>query len=120
MGAFPGAGAGAAGVSLEVVGVGLGRTGTHSLKLGLEQLLGRPCYHMFEVFEHPEHVPIWHRAARGEPVDWNEIFGGFVATVDWPGAAFWRELTAAAPPPSCWSRLGATRRPGGRARSARS
>src|SRR5205809_537809 len=31
---------------LRVVGAGLGRTGTHSLKVALEQLLGEPCYPM--------------------------------------------------------------------------
>ena len=34
---------------LKVVGAGLGRTGTNSLKLALEQLLGGRCYHMFEL-----------------------------------------------------------------------
>ena len=37
-------------MSLQIVGAGLGRTGTNSLKLALEQLLGVPCYHMLEVF----------------------------------------------------------------------
>ena len=50
-------------MTLRVVGAGLGRTGTHSLKLALEQLLGGPCYHMVEVFGHPEHVPVWRDAA---------------------------------------------------------
>ena len=44
-------------MTLRVVGAGLGRTGTKSLKLALEQLLGAPCYHMSEVFQHPEHIP---------------------------------------------------------------
>jgi hypothetical protein len=30
-------------MAVEVVGAGLGRTGTNSLKLALEQLLGSPC-----------------------------------------------------------------------------
>ena len=54
-------------MSLRVVGAGLGRTGTLSLKLALERLLGAPCYHMTEVFAHPEHVALWHAAARNEP-----------------------------------------------------
>jgi hypothetical protein len=41
-------------MTLRVVGAGLGRTGTHSLKLALEQLLGAPCYHMLEVFGRPD------------------------------------------------------------------
>ena len=47
---------------MRVVGAGLGRTGTLSLKLALEQLLGAPCYHMLEVFTHPDHIPLWHAA----------------------------------------------------------
>ena len=84
-------------MTLRVVGAGVGRTGTHSLKIALEQLLGGPCYHMIEVFGHPEHVPLWHSAARGEMPDWDSLFDGYVASVDWPGAAFWRELSAGYP-----------------------
>lgn len=82
---------------MRIVGAGLGRTGTHSLKLALEQLLGAPCYHMVEVFEHPEHIPIWQAAADGTMPDWDDLFSEFGATVDWPGSAFWRELSAAYP-----------------------
>ena len=82
---------------LKVVGAGLGRTGTHSLKLALEQLLGDPCYHMIEVFGHPEHVDVWRRAGLGEAVDWSTLLDGYVASVDWPGGSFWRELADANP-----------------------
>jgi hypothetical protein len=84
-------------VPLRVVGAGLGRTGTHSLKVALEQLLGEPCYHMVEVFGHPNHVPVWHQAVRGEMPDWDELFSGYGAAVDWPSAAFWEEQAAAYP-----------------------
>src|SRR4051812_50222125 len=75
------------GGAMRIVGAGLGRTGTHSLKLALERLLGDPCYHMAEVFEHLDHVPTWHAAIRGETVDWQPVLGGYAAIVDWPGAA---------------------------------
>jgi hypothetical protein len=84
-------------MALQVVGAGFGRTGTNSLKLALETLLGAPCYHMREVFEHPEHVLRWRAATRGEPVDWDGLFDGYAAAVDWPAAAFWRELAGAYP-----------------------
>lgn len=84
-------------MSLRVVGAGLGRTGTNSLKVALQQLLGGPCYHMIEVFAHPEHIPVWHAAARGEMPDWYSLFSGYAAAVDWPAAAFWPELSAAFP-----------------------
>lgn len=84
-------------MSLRVVGAGIGRTGTLSLKLALERLLGAPCYHMFEVRLHRrDHVPSWHRAL-DEPPDWGELFEGYAAAVDWPASAFWPELAAAYP-----------------------
>lgn len=82
---------------LKVVGAGLGRTGTTSLKLALEQLTGGPCYHMFEVFEHPESVALWHAVVRGESDDWDALMGGYRASVDWPASAYWPELSAANP-----------------------
>jgi len=80
-------------MSLKVIGTGLGRTGTLSLKAALEQLGFGPCYHMTEVFPRPHHVPEWTNAANGKRVDWDKLFEGFNATVDWPSAHFWRDLT---------------------------
>jgi len=80
-------------MDLKVVGAGVGRTGTHSLKLALEQLLGAPCHHMVEMFSHLETIPTWQRAADGEPVDWHALLDGYAAIVDWPGGAFWPELS---------------------------
>ena len=82
---------------LRVVGAGLGRTGTHSLKLALERLLGGPCYHMMEVFKRPQDVAVWHAAARREPVDWRKLLDGYAAVVDWPASAFWSEIAEAFP-----------------------
>jgi hypothetical protein len=82
---------------LQVVGAGVGRTGTHSLKIALEQLLGGPCHHMIEVFGHPDEVPVWTDAIDGRPVDWAKLMEGYTAQVDWPGASFWPELAAANP-----------------------
>ena len=84
-------------MGLRVVGVGLGRTGTNSLKLALERLLDGRCHHMIEVFADDRQFPMWQAAAAGGEADWDAIYEGFVATVDWPGAAFWRELVAAYP-----------------------
>ncbi len=84
-------------MTLRVVGAGLGRTGTMSLKLALEKLLGGPCYHMMEVFPRPEHVSMWHTAIRGEMPNWDVLFEGFVSAVDWPASAFWPQLADAYP-----------------------
>lgn len=84
-------------MTLKIVGAGLGRTGTFSLKLALERLLGAPCYHMAEVFSHPEHIPLWHQAFKGKMPDWQEMFKEFKAVVDQPAACFWKELSSAFP-----------------------
>ena len=87
--------------TLAVIGAGLGRTGTLSLHMALERLGFTPCEHMTNCFAHPERFAHWLEAARrkraGEQIDWRPLFTGYRATVDWPGAYFWRELTAAHP-----------------------
>ena len=84
-------------MSLKIVGAGVGRTGTHSLKVALEQLLGAPCYHMVEVFPRPDHMATWTAAFRGELPDWDALFDGFVATVDWPACSAWEPILAVNP-----------------------
>lgn len=84
-------------MALSVIGSGLGRTGTKSLKEGLEQLGFGPCHHMHEVLEHPEQVAHWQEIANGGTPDWNEVFSGYRSQVDWPGAHFWRELAEVFP-----------------------
>lgn len=81
-------------MSLKVLGVGLGRTGTNSLKLALEQLGFAKCHHMTEVFANPQQVAGFLAAARGETVDWNKLYEGYQACCDWPSCYFWRELHA--------------------------
>lgn len=83
---------------LKVVGAGVGRTGTHSLKNALETLLGGTCHHMVEVImTSPEQIPTWTAAIDGEQIDWNKLMEPYTAQVDWPGASFWPELSAANP-----------------------
>jgi hypothetical protein len=84
-------------MALEVIGAGFGRTGTKSLKAALEELGFDPCYHMSELFGHPEHVELWEAAARGKSVDWNELLGGYRATTDWPACSFYEELMQSYP-----------------------
>jgi hypothetical protein len=81
-------------MALKVVGAGFGRTGTLSLKTALEKIGFGPCYHTMEVFSRPEHVAMWHRLAFEHSMDWDLLFSGFRATVDWPAARWWREIAA--------------------------
>jgi len=84
-------------VTLRVVGAGVGRTGTASLKRALELLLQGRCYHMLEVLAEPDADLFWAAVVRGEREDLRSVLGGFVAAVDWPTTAFWRELAAENP-----------------------
>lgn len=84
-------------MTIKIIGAGFGRTGTTSLKAALEQLGFGRCYHMQEVMRNPAHAQIWQRATEGETVDWNNLFEGYQATVDWPGCTFYQELMDAYP-----------------------
>jgi sulfotransferase family protein len=84
-------------VALQLIGAGLGRTGTTSLKLALEELLGGACYHMLAVRDRPSDPDAWGNAYEGRLPDWHEFFAPYVATVDWPAAPFWAPLSEAFP-----------------------
>ena len=84
-------------MSLAVIGAGFGRTGTLSISVALERLGYGPCYHMDNVFASAEHLARWQAVADGDPTDWNSIFAGHAATVDWPGMLYYRELADAFP-----------------------
>ncbi|MEM7141859.1 MAG: sulfotransferase family protein [Actinomycetota bacterium] len=79
-------------MTLQVIGAGLPRTGTTSLKTALEQLLGGPCYHMFEVMPREDHPPAWLEIIGGDEGGFDRVFDGFVAAVDWPASSFWETL----------------------------
>ena len=68
-------------MALRVVGAGLGRTGTASLQLALQQLLDGRCYHMGETFGRPDDIAVWHAAVNGSSPDWNAFLSEYVAAV---------------------------------------
>lgn len=82
---------------LRIIGAGFGRTGTLSLKAALEELGFGPCYHMSEVFAHPDHIAFWQAAADGESINWDTIFENYHSAVDWPSCAFYEQQMRAYP-----------------------
>lgn len=81
-------------MALQVIGAGLPRTATKSLSIALEQLLGGPCYHMRVIPGHPFDLGEgWRTALQGGTPDWDTIYNGYTAAVDWPTSAFWFELS---------------------------
>jgi len=81
-------------MALDVVGAGFGRTGTLSMKAALERLGFGPCYHMAEVITHPPFAEHWMAAADGRAVDWDVVFKGYRASVDWPACTFYASQAA--------------------------
>jgi len=79
-------------VGLKVIGAGFGRTGTTSMKEALELLGYQKCHHMREVMMNSRQVELFDRVSLGLDVDWDEVFEGFNAAVDWPSAARYKEL----------------------------
>jgi len=82
---------------LDVIGAGLPRTGTESLKNALEMLGFARCYHMVEMIQNPQHIPLWDAAGRGAAVDFEALFAGYRAAVDFPAMWHWRTLAARYP-----------------------
>ena len=81
---------------MKVIGAGLPRTATLTQKVALEMLGFAPCYHMVNVLGNLDNAPRWQEALEGRN-EWDDIFGDFQATVDWPGAYFYRDLMEAYP-----------------------
>src|SRR3569623_313362 len=77
---------------LKVIGSGMGRTGTHTLKLALEQLGFGKCYHMVELFRKPANLTYFTKAEKGEKVNWDTLFEGYQSAVDYPVARFHKQL----------------------------
>ena len=84
-------------MTVKVIGAGFGRTGTLSLKFALEMLGFDKCYHMMEVGMNPGHVDQWIEIGRGHMPDWQSLFAGYQATVEWPSCNYWQEQMAAFP-----------------------
>lgn len=77
---------------LKVIGVGYGRTGTSSTKLALDILGISPCHHMSDLIDNRALSQKWYDVTFNGARDWDNLFTGYQATLDWPSTSFWREL----------------------------
>ncbi len=82
---------------LQVIGTGFGRTGTDSMRTALNMLGVGPTHHMLELSDRPELYRLWIELAHGAKPDWEALFDGYRACMDWPSACYWRELIALNP-----------------------
>ncbi len=82
---------------LDIIGAGLGRTGTKTMKTVLQQLGFGPCFHMVDLFEHPERLQHFEDAFAGRDADWEALFEGYRSCVDFPACDYYRQLAARYP-----------------------
>jgi hypothetical protein len=84
-------------VALKVIGAGLSRTGTLSMKWALEHLGFAPCYHGAEIALprsgfNDGHLDAWYDFyVLGKPFDWS-ILGAYKAFVDAPACLHYGQL----------------------------
>jgi hypothetical protein len=79
-------------MSLEIIGTGLARTGTMSLKVALEHLTGDKCFHMIELLKNPKRVEIIKKGYESNQFDWDKFFEGYSSAVDYPTCLYYKEL----------------------------
>ncbi len=84
---------------MKVICAGWGRTGTRSLKYALEKLLGQPSYHMQNILLNKRDAKIWHRSIfkDQQKFNWEEIYEGFGACLDFPSCNYYKQLMEAYP-----------------------
>ncbi|MFT6485187.1 MAG: hypothetical protein ACJAWN_001911 [Neolewinella sp.] len=71
-------------MKLKVIGFGLGRTGTYSSKIALEELGLGPCHHMERVGKNmPVQLPLWNEALNNQP-NFEVIYEGMQSAFNWP------------------------------------
>lgn len=84
-------------MGLQVIGAGFGRTGTMSLKFGLEKLGYVKTHHMMEVLPDARQRKLWADIGQGGKPDWDTVFEGYQASVDFPSSSYYKELLAQYP-----------------------
>ncbi|KAI8098790.1 P-loop containing nucleoside triphosphate hydrolase protein [Halteromyces radiatus] len=81
---------------LEVIGAGYGRTGTMSLLKAL-QILGYRTHHGLSILEDDSaDLGVFHRAYDHPDThedEWEKVYGDYTASLDFPSAAFYKELS---------------------------
>jgi len=79
-------------MTLKVIGAGFGRTGTLSFKTALEKLGYVKCHHMKDVITSSTQAKQWYEISSGQNPDWDSVFEGYQACVDFPSANYYQQL----------------------------
>lgn len=79
-------------MSIQVIGAGMGRTGTMSLKHALEELGYKKCHHMIEVMQDKSQLQYWNAMEKNRTADYEAMLQGYTSIVDFPGSLYYKEL----------------------------
>lgn len=78
-------------MSIQVIGAGFPRTGTTTLKRSLEQLGFDKTHHMKELIVRPERLHYWKELEKTGTTDWEGLYEGYQASVDFPAYPFYKQ-----------------------------
>lgn len=78
-------------MSIKIIGAGFPRTGTNTLKESLEKLGYVKTYHMKELLVQPQNLHYWETLSKTGTTNWEELYKGYQATVDFPAYPWYKE-----------------------------
>jgi hypothetical protein len=78
-------------MSIKIIGAGFPRTGTNTLRESLELLGFTKTYHMKQLLVHPENLHYWITLKETGTTDWEGLYDGYEATVDFPCYPWYKE-----------------------------
>lgn len=84
-------------MAIKIIGAGLPRTGTNTLKAALEKLGYSKTYHMKELLMAPDNLHYWTTLRDTGATDWDKLYDGYQATVDFPCCPWYKEHMAKYP-----------------------
>jgi hypothetical protein len=79
-------------MSIKIIGAGFPRTGTTTLKEALEILGYSKTYHFKDLMMMPHRVRYWKELEEKGATDFDALFEGYQATVDFPGYPYYKIL----------------------------
>lgn len=79
-------------MSIQIIGAGFPRTGTTTLKSALQTLGFNDTYHFKDLIANSDKLKYWQELENKGTTDFNALFEGYKATVDFPGYPYYKIL----------------------------
>jgi len=84
-------------MSIKVIGAGFPRTGTNSLQVALDKIGYGKAYHFKELLNNPSKLRYWTILRDTGTTDWDSLYSGYQASVDFPCYPWYKEHLARYP-----------------------